>query len=126
MPVPRNRLFLILSASLMLFSGCAAMGRVDEGILRGYVFTKVKVPCTRDLHASPASPGAAEGKVIQIREPISGYGIYAEFNSNAIGDVALRHGLGEVYFADRELLSILGVWRHRKIHVYGQALEEMP
>lgn len=122
----RNGMFFLLASCSMMLSGCAAMGRVDEDILRGYVFTRVKVPYTRDLHATAVSPAGADGKVIQIREPFSGYGIYTEFSSNAIGDVALRHGLGKVDFADREQFSILGVWRQRKIYVYGEPLEEMP
>lgn len=125
--VRKTALLICLATFLLVFAGCAALGRVDQDVLRGYVYTRIKVPYTRDLHPTPgASSAPADGKIIQIREPFSGYGIYAEFSSNAIGDVALRYGLGKVYFADREQFSILGVWRHRRIYVYGEPLEAMP
>jgi hypothetical protein len=120
-----GRLFsAILLLSFPVFGGCAALGKVDEGILRGYVYKRVRVPFTSDLHRSPASATPAHGKIIQVKEPISGYGIYAEFSSNAIGEIAKRHGLTTVYFADKEIFSILGVWRHDKIFVYGEKAAE--
>jgi hypothetical protein len=33
---------------------------------------------------------------------------------------AQRYGLKEVYFADIEIFSILGIWTHEKVHVYGK------
>ena len=60
------------------------------------------------------------GKVIKFTEPFSGYGIYTELNTNAIADIAKRHGMNEVYFADMEILDILGIWRHNKLYIYGR------
>ena len=60
------------------------------------------------------------GKVVKITEPFSGYGLYTELNSNAIVDIAKQHGMTEVYFADMEILDILGILRHNKLYIYGR------
>lgn len=38
----------------------------------------------------------------------------------AIGEVAKREGMNEVYFADVERFSILTIWNKYTIHVYGK------
>lgn len=75
---------------------------------------------SEDLVNSPVIVVHTGGKIIQVKEPVSGYGFYAQWNSNAIGDIAQRYGLKEVYFADIEIFSILGIWTHKKVHVYGK------
>ena len=61
-----------------------------------------------------------DGKIIEIREPISGLGISARLNSNAIGDIARANGMETLYFADQEWFSILGIWTSRKVILYGE------
>jgi hypothetical protein len=80
----------------------------------------IKVPLSVNVVESPVIEIHSEGKIVQIKEPVSGYGFYAEWNSNAIGDVAKRSGLKKVYFADMEIFSVLGIWTYRKVHVYGE------
>ena len=103
-----------------LFGGCLAVGRVDSSILRGKIFTHVRIPYTIDLHNTPVTDIPSDGKIIRIKEPVSGYGFYTELNSNAIGEIAKKHGISKVYFADLEIFSVLGVWRHEKLHIYGE------
>ncbi len=105
---------------LPLIGGCLAVGRVDSSILRGKIFTHVRIPYTTDLHNTPVTDIHSDGIIIRIEEPVSGYGFYTELNSTAIGDIAKKHGLSKVYFADLEIFSILGVWRHEKLHIYGE------
>lgn len=73
-----------------------------------------------DLDNTPSTIFQANGKILKIEEPISGYGLYAEFNSNAIGDIAKKHGLKKVYFADMEIFSILGIFGYKKVYIYGE------
>ena len=83
-------------------------------------FIHIKVPLTKDLVKSPVIEIHNEGKVVQVKEPFSGSGFYAKWDSNAIGDIAQRYGMKEVYFADMEIFSVLGIWTHRKVYVYGE------
>jgi predicted enzyme related to lactoylglutathione lyase len=110
-----------LAALIALGStGCGAVVKNGHAVLVGAVYTRVKFPLTTDLSHTPAAVDTGGGKIVRIKEPFSGYGIYAEFNSNAIGEIAKRHGLKTVYYADIERLSILGIWRHDEIIVCGE------
>jgi hypothetical protein len=110
-----------LAALIALVStGCGAVVKNGHAVLVGAVYTRVKFPLTTDLNQTPAAVSTGNGKIVRIKEPFSGYGIYAEFNSNAIGEIAKRHGLKAVYYADIERLSILGIWRHDEVIVCGE------
>ena len=102
---------------ISLVSGCSAL---RESPLPGYIYTNTKFPYTRDLDNTPIADIEQDGKIIRITEPISGYGIYSEILSNAIGDIAEKNGLQEIYFADMEVLSILGIFKHNKLYIYGK------
>jgi hypothetical protein len=104
----------------LTLSGCGAVVKNGHAVLIGTVVTRVKYPLTADLNQTPAGIDSGGGKIFRIKEPFSGYGIYAEFNSNAVGEIAKKHGLKTVYYADIERLSILGIWRHDKVIVYGE------
>ena len=105
---------------LPFLTGCLSVRGVGSNSLTGIAFTHIRVPLSEDLVSSPVIVVHTEGKIVQVKEPISGYGWYAEWDSNAIGDVAQRCGLKRVYFADMEIFSILGIWTHHKVHVYGE------
>lgn len=105
---------------LPLLTGCLSVRGVGSGSLTGIAYTHIRVPLSEDLVNSPVIVVHSGGKIIQVKEPVSGYGLYAEWNSNAIGDIAQRYGLKKVYFADMEIFSILRIWTHKKVHVYGK------
>lgn len=111
---PWHPLYFIAVFCLLGLMGCGT------GPLVGLIYTKVKMPLSRDLNASLLKENEGTGKVIKIKEPISGYGIYAELNSNAIGEIAKKHGIGTVYFADQERFSVLGIWTTTKVIIYGE------
>jgi len=97
---------------LPLLGGCSP--------LTGKVFTHIRVPYTTDLHNTPVTDIHSNGIIVRIEEPVSGYGLYTELNSNAMGDIAKKHGLSKIYFADLETFDILGIWKHEKLHIYGE------
>ena len=105
---------------LLLLGGCSSFDQFVGGISTGRVFTHIRVPNTRDLNNTHVTNIHANGLIIHVEEPISGYGLYTEFNSNAIGDIAKSHGLTKVYFADIEIFDVLGIWHHEKLHIYGE------
>lgn len=102
-------LYFIVVLCLLGLMGCGT------GPLVGLIYTKVKMPLSRDLNASPLKENDGTGKVIKIKEPISGYGIYAELNSNAIGEIAKKHGISTVYFATRNGSASWGFGQPRKL-----------
>lgn len=106
-----------LGLVLMIVAGCSA----GNPLLRGPVFTWVKIPMTTDLNRTPVLLEERQyGSILHIEEPFSGYGMYAEIDTNGVGAIARKHGLKTIYFADREIFSILGVWRTETVHVYGE------
>ena len=42
------------------------------------------------------------------------------WDTNGIGEIGKENGLEEVYYADLETLSVLGIWTQRWVHVYGR------
>lgn len=105
---------------LILF---AATGLTACGSIRpvGLIYTNIRLPLTRNLHETniPKS-NPTTGRVLEIKEPISGFGIYARVDSNAIGDIAQKNGMETLYFADRQIFSILGIWSTYKTILYGE------
>ena len=116
----RKIFFLGFLLFFSVLTGCLSVRGVGSNSLTGMVFTHIRVPLSEDLVNSPAIVDHTRGMIVQVKEPVSGYGFYAEWNSNAIGDVAKRSGLKKVYFADMEIFSVLGIWTYRKVYVYGE------
>lgn len=106
----------MLFICLFLLSGC------QQYFLRGILYTNIKIPLTKNINNTPTihSPNPAQGKIIRLTEPITGYGLYTEMYSNAIGDIAKKHGIQKVYFADQEFYSVLGIWSSTTVHIYGE------
>jgi hypothetical protein len=90
-------------------------------LFKGLIYTHVKIPLTRNLNDTPfAAPAGASGNIVIIKEPFTGYGIYTEMYSNAIGDIAKQNGLQKVHFADQEIHSILGIWTSSTVYIHGE------
>ncbi len=103
-----------LAALLCAIWGCAVRPR-------GIVYTNMRLPLTRDLQHTPTplqTPNS--GRTLEIKEPISGLGLYVQVDSNAIGDIAHKNGMQTLYFADRQFFSILGIWTTDKTILYGE------
>jgi len=112
--------FVFLLLTLFILAGCLTFGRMGSGVLKGYVFKSIRLPYTMNLDNTPSTIFQSNGKILKIKAPFSGYNFYAEFNSNAIGDIAKKHGLNKVYFADLEIFSILGIFKYEEVHIYGE------
>ena len=107
--------FLLAMAMLVCLTGCGT------GPLVGLVYTNVKLPLTLDLNGTPVPEHPPDsGRVLEIKEPFSGLGMYARVNSNALGDIARQNGVDPLYFADQEVFSILGIWKTQRVFLYGE------
>ena len=102
---------------IALLSGCSTLG---ESPLPGFIVTYTKFPYDIDLNNTPVADIEQDAKIVRVTEPFTGYGMYAEVMSNSIGDIAEENGLTEVYFADMEVLNILGILKYNKIYIYGK------
>lgn len=107
-------LLLLLQLFPLILIGCGT------GPLVGMVYTNVRLPLTENLNATPFPDKApCSGSIVEVKEPISGIGMYARVNVNAIGAIAKQNGMETLYFADREVFSILGIWTSNRVLLYG-------
>jgi hypothetical protein len=106
---------LLAMAVMVSMAGCGT------GPLVGIVYTNVKMPLTRDLRPTPMPVHLpVSDRIIEIKEPFSGLGMYARVSSNALGDIAWQNGVDPLYFADQEVFSILGIWKTQRVFLYGE------
>lgn len=85
----------------------------------GAIYTHVTEPLDVDFDATPVQPLEARGDVKQVRYRF----VDVQWDSNAIGEIALAHGIDEVYYADLESFSILGFWTRQTVHIFGRSLD---
>ncbi len=95
-------------ALVVILSGCSA----------GIIYTHTRQPLTLDLHKTRVVPTSGEGDIkhlVLVYAPLS-----AAWDDAAIGDIAKKSGIQELYFADLETLRVLGIWNRYWVHVYGK------
>ncbi len=99
--------------ALLLVAGCANGVLLNNGL-----YTHVTVPLTfnREPTEMKVSTRQGSGDIEHIQ-----YQIGIEAGSNGIGDVARKHGIQTIYYADLEKQSFLfGIWQREFIHIYGK------
>jgi hypothetical protein len=105
----KKRCFALAALALVVvLSGCTT----------GIIYTHTMQPLTLDLHSTKIVPTGGEGDVkhlVLIYPPLS-----AAWDDAAIGDIAKKNGIQELYFADLETLRILYIWNRYWVHVYGK------
>lgn len=103
--------FTLLLAVLLAFlplSGCGV----------GIIYTHTFQPLTLDMHKTPIGETEKSGSIKHLAllyAPLS-----AAWDSAAIGDIAKKNGMKEIYFADLETFSVLRIWNEYTVHVYGK------
>ena len=92
--------------------------------MHGLAYTHITQPLTTDFHRTPVANGfAAKGDVKELR-----YNAYLRvlWDENSIGSIAKDAGLSEIYYADLETFSVLGIWTQYRVHVYGTEIAPAP
>ncbi len=125
-----KRLFVSLSL-LLLPTGCVNgifSGTFDEaldgnfnGTINGGLYSHTVEPLTINREPTETANGLerARGDINQLQYPLTV--ISVRVGKNGLGDVATKHGLKTVYYADIEKRSVLfGIWQQQIIHVYGR------
>jgi TRL-like protein family len=93
-----------LLAACLLLPGCGW----------GLVFTHIVVPLDIDADNAPAQEMAGKSDWRTFS-----YMIHVDWNTSAIADAAHAAGITRIYYADMEILSILGIWTTQTAIVYG-------
>ena len=102
---------MLLPVLAALLSGCAS-----DPLLFG-LMTK---PETTEFRHTPVGTKSCVLSSYKVREPVSGYGVSAEWDASHVKAAALKAGITNVYFTDMKTLSVLGgIYRQRMLIVYG-------
>ena len=101
----RAFLFALLAATGLMLPGCAT----------GLIYSHTTVPLDVNFTDTPIVDRTDLDDTRHFR-----FYVQVDWNKNAIGDIAKRAGFQEVYYADFEELSVLGIWTQRYVHVYGK------
>lgn len=108
-------------AAASLISGCAMgyRGTMDGAApiaSRGLLYTHTLQPLTIDMHQTGFVNTDKTGDI----KHVGFHWASVAWDSAAIGDIAKKNGLHEIYFADLEVLNVLMVWHQYTVHVYGK------
>jgi len=91
------------------------LGLFSTGCRSGVVFTHVVVPLDANFDRTVFQADSARDDTKRFQ-----YRVRIEWGDQAIGEIARRHGIHTVHYADLETLSILGVWTQRWVRIYGE------
>ncbi len=62
----------------------------------------------------------AKGSIMQISDPLTS-ALSIRLGKNGLADVAKKHGMETIYYADLESWNILfGLWSSDVVHIYGK------
>ena len=103
---------------LMLFFIVLLIPACANGVLFNGLYTHITTPVTFNQKPTELkdSQMLGRGRIEHIQ-----YQISIEVGSNGIGDIAKKHGMETVYYADMERQTFLfGLWQREFIHIYGR------
>lgn len=103
----RLRVAALALVTVVATIGCA----VPNGVL----FTHVTRPLDVNLDRTPVHSKDAASDWHTVK-----YYVQVDWGRNGLGQVAKRHGLTRIHYADLETFSILGFYTQQKVHVYGE------
>ena len=94
---------------------------ICSGCMKGLIYTNSTVPLVINMNNTAVGNKSAAISSKQLKEPVSGLGISAEWNSRAIGDAAKHSDLTQINFADIHTFSIFGgIWKKQTVQVWGE------
>lgn len=104
-------------------AGALLLAAAGSGCMSGLIYTHTVQPLTTNFERTPVfvhklETGDSDVKHLTI--PVANVPVTFEWSTNAFGDIARREGLAELYYADLEVLSVLGIWQQRTVHLYGK------
>jgi hypothetical protein len=105
-------------AMALLVSGCMAgqMSGMTPGMMSGHIYTHTWQPLTVDMNRTEVGSVNGAGDIKHLALCMAS----VAWDSAAIGDIARKQGMKELYFADLETFSVLRIWNQYTVHVYGK------
>ena len=110
---------------LVALTGCAPIGRASMQALSnsapyGKLYTDITVPYTKVFYATPAGTKQLVLNDHQIKDPVTGLNLNAEWTMELIKSEANKAGIKDIYYIDQRTFSILfGIYKHKTLIVYG-------
>jgi len=118
-----------------MLAGCANSYLFDSGLLlngmpfntplyangtlfNSGLYSHIKTPITFNKRPTELSDSTktGHGDIEHIQ-----YQVSIQVGTNGIGDIAKKHGMETVYYADLERQTFLfGLWQREFIHIYGR------
>lgn len=92
-----------------------------SGCVRGLAYYHATEPLTTHFDRTPVGDGfEAQGDVKDVNIRYNTFlFVRVLWDENSIGSIAKDAGLKEIYYADLETFSVLGIWTQYTVHVYG-------
>jgi len=94
------------------------LSAILTGCGMGILYTHTMQPLSLDEHKTRIVQKDGQGDIKHI--VLFNSLLSVAWDDAAIGDIAKKSGLKEIYFADLETLKILTIWNQYTVHVYGQ------
>lgn len=127
----RYLLLLALGTAGSFLGGCAGTEHIGVTPAKGFIFTHYRAPMTCRLEEAPGGLGGvpcgpdlkhgettAHAFILPIVDTF--HILSAGWGDAALDSAARDAGIQTVYYADYELLEILGIYKSATIHVYGK------
>ena len=89
---------------------------VASSCTTGWIYSHTTRPLVTDLRGTPIGEKTAAQDIKHFRYQNFDF----QWSSNAIGEIAKNHGFAEIYYADLETLSVMGIWSQYHVHIYGR------
>ena len=91
-----------------------------SGCLSGRLYYDVVEPLSVNFRAAPVGSKQCVLPLHRVKEPVSGYGISAEWDVDSIVTRARKAGISTIYYADIRTFSILSdLYSRKDIIIYG-------
>ena len=106
--VIKRALCLLCFLSLM---GCTPYGRI---------YSDTTVPYSKVFRETPVGTKRCVLNDYQIKEPVTGFNISAEWTAERIKSEANTAGIKDIYYIDQRTFSILfGIYKRKSLLIYG-------
>ena len=114
---------------VVAFAGLAGLATLTSACVPGRIYTHIHGPLSTNFHETPVYSPTQKGRESDVKHlsiPLIKIDLSLDlmWNSNAIGDIARLQGIEEIYYADLERLSILGIWNQYTVHVDGRPADK--
>jgi len=103
-------------------SVCALAALLLLGCVRsGGIYRNVITPLSKDFDNTPVGTKHCVIQGHKLKEPISGYGISAEWDANNIRKAMQKSNMTKVYYMDQRTFSIFfDIYSNKQLILYGE------